>query len=127
MGGGEASTGENEMLQKVRAASQSPTPVTMSSELEKGLAEFRRKLDEANVGVADDGSSGLEGVLFAAREVFAKVLVADFFAIVGFLVWFLAANVQKEFMGNVWLLKCFQDIFMPVVQPALGLLMWAAS
>ena len=45
------------------------------------------------------------------------------FAIIIFLVWFIAASVQKEALGNAWLLERFQDIFAPVIQPALGFLM----
>ena len=57
------------------------------------------------------------------KEIFSSLLPADFFAIVIFLFWFLAASIQKEFMNSAYLLERFQDIFLPVVQPALGFLM----
>ena len=122
-------TAENEMLQKIRMASSTSSVSNqdgenLSFELERDLAEFRRREEMSSVVASgDDDGGGVVQVMSSVREVFAKILVADFFLIIGFLVWFLAASVQKEFMGNAWFLERFQDIFMPVVQPALGLLM----
>lgn len=83
--------------------------------------------------------------LYLFTQVLAKVLVADLALVLVFLVWFLVAAVMQQ-SGNPFLLEKFQvsyldsqflndnlllthayilqkDIFAPVVQPSLGLLM----
>jgi len=52
-------------------------------------------------------------ILRKAKDVFSGLLVADFFLVVFFLIWFIAASISKESMGNPYLIEKFQDIFQP--------------
>ena len=55
------------------------------------------------------------------KDVLSAVLVADFFLIMAFLLWFLiAAALQSTYPV---ILERFQDIFQPVVVPSLTVLM----
>ena len=120
---------ENDMLARMRRASTkfddkvtSESMKSSTSELERDMIEFQRnQAASSGMNVKDARSSG--GIFASTKSVLSYVLVVDFFAIIVFLVWFISATIQKEFMGDAWLLERFQDIFMPVVQPALGLLM----
>lgn len=61
------------------------------------------------------------GPVKTVKDVFSFILVADFFVVIFFLVWFLAAAATQK--ANPFLLERFQDIFQPVVVPALTVLM----
>ncbi|KAJ1408399.1 hypothetical protein B484DRAFT_456337, partial [Ochromonadaceae sp. CCMP2298] len=55
------------------------------------------------------------------KSVFSSVLIADFFVVIFFLVWFLAAAALQGSYPVV--LERFQDLFQPVVVPSLTVLM----
>lgn len=61
------------------------------------------------------------GIIAKSKDILSLVLVADFFVIIFFLVWFLAAAATKD--SNPFLLERFQDIFQPIVVPSLTVLM----
>ena len=95
----------------------------LMGEIESDIANFREREENVNnVGsVVDANESGnVRG--FSFGDLIAKILVADLFLVLVFLVWFIAAAVTQQ-QGNPYLLERFQDIFEPVVQPALGVLM----
>jgi hypothetical protein len=50
-----------------------------------------------------------------------QVLVADFFVVLGFLGWFVTGVVAKSVAGNGDVLDGFSALWMPVIQPALGM------
>ena len=91
----------------------------LMNELEDDIIDF--KLPSSGSTKADQGKGSQ--IVSKFKEVISSVLIADFFLIVFFLLWFIAASVSKEFLANAFLLEKFQDIFAPVIQPALGLLM----
>lgn len=68
-------------------------------------------------GVAQSSNSFIEGL----KSAFTTLLIADFFVVIVFLVWFLAAAVLQSSYPVV--LERFQDVFQPVVVPALTVLM----
>ena len=55
------------------------------------------------------------------KDAVSIVLLVDFFVILFFLGWFILAAVLKD--SNPYFLERFQDLFNPVVQPAIGILM----
>lgn len=61
------------------------------------------------------------GPVKTAKDILSFVLVADFFLVIFFLVWFLAAAATQK--ANPYLLERFQDIFQPVIVPSLTVLM----
>jgi hypothetical protein len=62
-------------------------------------------------------NSFIEGL----KSAFTTLLIADFFVVIVFLVWFLAAAALQSSYPVV--LERFQDVFQPVVVPALTVLM----
>lgn len=69
-------------------------------------------------GIAQTNSNSfIEGL----KSAFTTLLIADFFVVIVFLVWFLAAAVLQSSYPVV--LERFQDVFQPVVVPALTVLM----
>jgi hypothetical protein len=112
----------DEMLKSIRKAVHDE-PMAMANELEKDLAELRSK-GLLQIGDVAKGNESENGILDAAKGFLSTALVVDFFVIIGLLVWFVAATIQKQMTPDTpWLLERFQDIFMPVVQPTLGFLM----
>lgn len=47
--------------------------------------------------------------------------MADFFVVLGFLGWFVTGVVAKSVAGNGDVLDGFSALWMPVIQPALGM------
>ena len=110
---------EQQLLKEVTSSGQTD----LMGEIESDIATFRKK--EESVGNVDsvidvNGGGNVEGFNFG--DLIAKILVADLVLVLVFLVWFIAAAVTQQ-QGNPYLLERFQDIFEPVVQPALGVLM----
>ena len=67
---------------------------------------------------ADSNSNSIANSL---KNAFSALLIADFFVVIGFLLWFLAAAALQSTYPVV--LEKFQDIFQPVVVPSLTVLM----
>ena len=111
----------------------SSMPVMTAEDLQNDLKEFQMndKISNNNLNNNNkyynsdvlNNNDHNDDILTTIKGIFSNLLIADFFAIIIFLVWFIAASVQKEALGNAWLLERFQDIFAPVIQPALGFLM----
>jgi hypothetical protein len=72
----------------------------------KALQEARSKSDKP----ANEG-----GVFKVLKDVFSAVLIADFFVVLVFLAWFLAAAAMQS--TNPFLLERFQDIFQVLQLP----------
>ena len=68
-------------------------------------------------GGAGSGSNAMQSI----KDVVGALLIADFFVVIAFLVWFLFAAAMQS--TNPFFLEKFQDIFQPVVVPALTVLM----
>ena len=112
-------TKERQVLKEVTKIGQSD----LMGEIESDVESFKRQeknVDNAGSIANADGAGNVEG--FSFGDIIAKVLVADLFLVLVFLVWFIVAAVTQQ-QGNPYLLERFQDIFEPVVQPALGVLM----
>lgn len=111
---------EIQLLKQVTGTSQGD----LMGEIEGDIAKFRKREEDSTnggsvVGSVDDDEN-VGGFNFG--DLIAKILVADLALVLVFLVWFIAAAVTQQ-QGNPYLLERFQDIFAPVVQPALGVLM----
>ena len=125
----------------VREASQQSTTTTTATttlsslssskngifaDLEKDLESFEKRsklIDyQSNVAKIDEKNKAENNSLAnTAKNVFSAILIADFFVVLVFLVWFLAAAALQSTYPVV--LERFQDIFQPVVVPSLTVLM----
>uniref|UniRef100_A0A7R9U2Y0 Uncharacterized protein n=1 Tax=Pinguiococcus pyrenoidosus TaxID=172671 RepID=A0A7R9U2Y0_9STRA len=109
-------------------ASISPPAAETSSsgsemnELERDIAALRRReTSVARTRAQDEPEGGLKDF---ARGAFAKILLADFVLVLGFLGWFIVGVLQKYVGGGASpILDSFRASFETLVQPALGLLM----
>lgn len=72
-----------------------------------------------------DGASSSAGfsVPNAAKNAISTLITADFFLICAFLVWFLVGIFASSVLKDDAIQIAFNNIFQPVVQPALGVLM----
>jgi len=98
----------------------------LAASLEKQLQEDIKIFKSSNIETAsynDEKYHQSNGIASKIKELFSALLVADFFLILLFLTWFIAATISKEVFSSYFLIEKFQDIFQPVIQPALGLLM----
>jgi hypothetical protein len=57
------------------------------------------------------------------QEAFSYILAADFFVVFGFLLYFVAAVAARSLFQDGSLLDKFSELWTPIIQPALGLLM----
>lgn len=93
-------------------------------ELENDLRDFKRKqlVDyQSKLIKPEENKSDEDSIANKAKGLISTVLIADFFVVIIFLVWFLvAAALQKTYPV---VLERFQDIFQPVVVPSLTVLM----
>jgi len=104
---------------------QTPTrtaeaPRSISDQLQSDISIFQ----ERSLQAAQERSSSSKpesGAVNVLKSVFSAVLIADFFVVIAFLLWFLAAAAMQK--TNPFLLEKFQDIFQPVVVPSLTVLM----
>jgi hypothetical protein len=71
--------------------------------------------------VKSSAGGGSSAALQSVKDVVGLVLIADFFVVIVFLVWFLFAAAMQS--TNPFFLEKFQDIFQPVVVPCLTVLM----
>lgn len=72
-------------------------------------------------GASSSTKSSENPIIKSVKDLFSLVLIADFFVVIVFLGWFVAAAALKD--TNPFLLERFQDIFNPVVVPCLTVLM----
>ena len=89
--------------------------------LEDDIKELSQKSLKIDSPVSSGNDSPLSGVLNAVKDAVSLILIVDFFVIIFFLGWFILAAVLKD--SNPFFLERFQDLFNPVVQPAIGILM----
>lgn len=102
---------EQRELLKLTADMSSLTDESLKELLQKDIKSFN----------ADYSKSKGNPVLSKVKDVFGAILIADFFVVLAFLVWFLAAAALQS--TNPFLLEKFQDVFQPVVVPCLTVLM----
>ncbi|CAM9377236.1 unnamed protein product [Choristocarpus tenellus] len=94
-----------------------PSMVDMS-ELGADIAKFRTRESISRQSRGKD-----ESLASGASALFSNILSVDFFVVVAFMVWFFAGVVSTYGFNNTFLLDEFNELWTPVVQPALGLLM----
>ena len=96
----------------------SPKKGGLLGELEEDLYQFNQNnINNSNQSTKEGG------ILNVLKDGFGVIFSANFFLIIFFLIWFIAATVSKEAFSNYFLIEKFQDIFQPIIQPSLGLLM----
>jgi len=95
--------------------------VDLQERLQQDIARFRKKEVEAKVD--EEELTGFSAFADKAGGVLNKVLVADFFVILAFFGWFVTGVFFKSVLSDASVIDKFTDIWMPVIQPALGLLM----
>ena len=94
----------------------------INEQLQSDISSFEeRALQAARERNSGSESTKENGAVSGFKSVFSAILIADFFVVIVFLVWFLAAAALQS--TNPWLLERFQDIFNPVVVPSLTVLM----
>ncbi len=102
-----------------------PAPPSLEKQLEDRLQEdilkFRKK--EVEKKAEEPEATGLSALTAKAGSALEKVLVADFFVVLGFLGWFLAGVFAKSALGDRSVLDSFNKVWDPLIQPALGVLM----
>eukprot|EP00596_Hydrurales_sp_CCMP1899_P005936 CAMPEP_0119033694 /NCGR_PEP_ID=MMETSP1177-20130426/750_1 /TAXON_ID=2985 /ORGANISM="Ochromonas sp, Strain CCMP1899" /LENGTH=213 /DNA_ID=CAMNT_0006990633 /DNA_START=295 /DNA_END=936 /DNA_ORIENTATION=- len=94
-----------------------PKGKELSQKISDDITDFERiaSLQEKKAVVEENK------VFATAKNVFGVLFIGDFFVVIFFLVWFLAAAAMQS--TNPFLLERFQDIFQPVVVPSLTVLM----
>ncbi len=94
--------------------------IDLQDSMQQDLDDFNSRLLEGS----ENRQRSLQrerGAMKSVKDVLSFILVADFFVVIFFLVWFLAAAASQK--ANPFLLERFQDIFQPVVVPSLTVLM----
>ena len=76
-----------------------------------------KSMENNGLSGQQEGSSVVDKV----KDILSTVLIADFFLIMAFLLWFIVAAALQSTYPVV--LERFQDIFQPVVVPSLTVLM----
>ena len=89
----------------------------IASLLEDDISEFQRNSITSTTSTSNNETTPLNII----KNIISTFLIADFFVVIVFLLWFLAAVVTKS--SNPYLLERFQDIFNPIVVPSLTILM----
>jgi len=86
----------------------------------KSLVSDARRLRESSTQKEGDDA------MYKLREIISTIVTIDFFAIVGFLIWFVVGVVSSTILKDDTIQIAFNGIFQPLVQPALGILMIAS-
>lgn len=109
-------------------STQNPVPqrrksMSIDDEIKADIERMNRLQGKTTVITESSSSkvSSQKSLGEKAKDLVSVLLVADFFVIIVFLVWFLAGAVTQKTFPVV--LERFQDIFQPVVVPALTVLM----
>lgn len=98
--------------------------VSLFDELEGDLASFEsrsRLIDYQSKLIKPEAIKEDGAIMKYLKNSVSTVLIVDFFVVIVFLVWFLAAAALQKTYPVV--LERFQDIFQPVVVPSLTVLM----
>lgn len=125
-------TREPSMMDSIQARLGGETPtskLTTKSVTQQLSSSFQSDFDDFNsrmLAGADNRKQDMQaeqegGIMKTLKDALSFVMVADFFVVMVFLVWFLAAAAMQK--TDPWLLERFQDIFQPVVVPSLTVLM----
>jgi hypothetical protein len=86
--------------------------------------QMRQGAAGSDVGGSSSTSSSTGfSVPSAAKNAISTLITADFFLICAFLLWFLAGIFASAVLKDDAVQIAFNNIFQPVVQPALGVLM----
>jgi hypothetical protein len=111
----EDDAGLNQELNLIKSLANGET----SSLSEESIQELLRK-DIASFALNPELKKD-NPLIATIKNAFAVFLIADFFVVIVFLLWFLIAAASQK--SNPYLLERFQDIFQPVVVPSLTVLM----
>lgn len=105
----------------LKSSSKQRNSYSINSQLEEDISRFKEKslLEALDREKSEDTTKN--EIIKKLKDVFSAVLIADFFVVIFFLVWFLAAAALQS--TNAFLLERFQDIFQPIVVPSLTVLM----
>lgn len=117
---GDSDEAQEEAAVPSRSADLSDRSKELEEQLKRDIERFRRT-ERAAAEDDDEEGKGLGAVAEKAAGVMSKVLVADFFVVLAFLGWFVAGVVVKSVSGNGDVLDGFSALWMPVIQPALGM------
>ena len=90
--------------------------------LEQLLADARAMREEERKDQEDKDAESLS-VPDKVRSVISTIVTIDFFVVIALLLWFLAGIFGSYVLQNDSIQIAFNNIFNPVVQPALGILM----
>jgi len=109
------------------SSSQKSELNSSSSNLENILADAKRfrnseKDNNLETNFNSEKDNNLE-TNFNIRSTISTLLTIDFFLVVGFLFWFLTGVFVSNVLNNDTVQIAFNNIFQPIVQPALGILM----
>eukprot|EP00171_Calliarthron_tuberculosum_P010453 IDg10453t1 len=111
------------------ADGESPQPAQLPNEdpvARKEAAEemVRRDMELLKAKKAQSGvKPAKKTTLETAKDVVSTVLLADFFVVVGLLVWLVVALVPHFASQNDFLLDPWLSLWQPFIQPVLGVLM----
>ena len=109
-------------LQVMQQQQQQPAKLSVNDQLQSDITKFEERALQAardrNLSATEDAGGGAIGRI---KSAFSAVLIADFFVVIAFLVWFLVAAALQGTYPVV--LEKFQDVFQPVVVPCLTVLM----
>ena len=108
-------------------STRNPPPSSLSGRKEKSLTfqlqediadwEMKAMAKEREKNDANQSGQPLEAI----KNIVSFVLIADFFVVIVFLLWFIVAAATQKTTPVI--LERFQDIFQPVVVPSLTVLM----
>jgi len=102
--------------------SSSSSQATTDESLERLLADAREMEGKST----SEGGDGGISVPKVAVKVISTIITADFFLVCFFLLWFLAGVFSSYVLKDDAIQISLNQIFQPVVQPALGVLMIGA-
>jgi hypothetical protein len=120
----------NEESDNISSRSKPKKDVIHSKDFDKLLQQeiSQFKIQESKLPPLSSGPSGklkkveeVNNVEKNIKNIFSLVLIADFFIVIFFLIWFLIAAALQS--TNPFFLERFQDIFNPIVVPSLTVLM----
>jgi len=101
------------------------TTAISPSKMDALLGDARAMRDtQPSDAVEDDGAFDVRAV---AIQSLSYLVTADFFVVVGLLLWFLVGVFFAKVLGDDSVYLYFAGLFEPVVQPALGILILGAA
>lgn len=114
---------EDASVSSSSSSSSPPPPPPQGDDLQERLLQdivkFRKTEIEKNP--PQEEATGFAALAGKASSALEKVLIADAFVVLGFTAWFLTGVFFKSVLEDRSVLDGFTAIWMPVIQPALGM------